>query len=301
MPVPPVPRHGLGRWGRWLALVCLAWIVSPGCSSWKRPADTDPAARSASVSDSPSRPAVGEVPGAPSAVFHRVGKGETLWRIARAYGVRWQDLAEANGITDPRAVPVGFELFIPGGKSTLEVPASSLPGQSLAPRDLQPPDSRFRWPIPGGEVVSPFGARRRSHLHAGIDIRGTSGQEVLAAASGRVTHSGPSGGGYGHLVVIDHGGGIETLYAHNSELLVRAGDFVEKGSPVARVGSTGNATADHCHFEVRRNKSPVDPMEYYADAENPLDDASPSSEASRARNRDDVGAVKEPRSAAAEK
>ena len=68
--------------------------------------------------------------------------------------------------------------------------------------------------------------------------------------------------GYGNTVVVDHGDGLTTLYAHNSELLVRPGDTVTAGQRIARVGHTGNATTDHCHFEVRRGDAPVDPLRY---------------------------------------
>ncbi len=263
--------------------------------------------RSATSSQSPGSAIVGEDPDVPSGVFHRVERGQTLWRIARAYGVRWQELAKVNGITDPRAVPVGLELLIPGGKLVLDVPPlrapfpSSPQGSTADTHGFAPRTSGFRWPVPGGAVLSPFGAPRRSHLHAGVDIRGDSGQEVLAAASGRVTHSGPTGGAYGRVVMIDHGGGIETLYAHNSKLLVKVGDVVEKGSPVALVGRTGNATADHCHFEVRRDRSPVDPMSYYADVEELIEEEPASAKRRRDRNGNDIGAAEETGGEAAEK
>jgi murein DD-endopeptidase MepM/ murein hydrolase activator NlpD len=84
----------------------------------------------------------------------------------------------------------------------------------------------------------------------------------VAARAGRVVYSGDKLSGYGKLVILDHGDGLQTLYAHGLELLVRVGDAVEKGQPIARVGRTGNATTEHCHFEIRKDRLPVDPLPY---------------------------------------
>jgi len=121
----------------------------------------------------------------------------------------------------------------------------------------------FLWPA-RGIFTSGFGMRHHPlfgiwHLHTGVDIAATWGIPVLAAAEGRVLYAGWFGG-YGKIVVIDHGGGISTLYGHLSSLLVVAGDEVRRGQPVGRVGSTGYSTGPHLHFEVRVNGRPVDPV-----------------------------------------
>jgi len=210
---------------------------------------------------------------ADSAVIHVVQPGQTLWRIARAYGIGLESLAAANGIDDPTEIEVGRVLVIPGATAAREVPAypAEIPRH---PRRLgDSPETTaetralsFRWPLPGGKVVSSFGAPRRGRRHQGIDIAAAWGAAVLAAAPGRVIYAGSGMTGYGNTVIIDHENGLESLYAHNSRVLVHEGERVERGQPVARVGRTGNATADHCHFEIRRGRVPIDPLRYLAGA-----------------------------------
>jgi murein DD-endopeptidase MepM/ murein hydrolase activator NlpD len=116
------------------------------------------------------------------------------------------------------------------------------------------------WPL-DGPITGGFGLRGRHHHHDGIDIDGAEGEEVRAVAAGIVVHSG-SEGKYGKTIVIDHGDGVTTLYAHASRLLVREGDRVDRGESIAEVGATGNAHGTHLHFEVRRDGHPVDPLPY---------------------------------------
>ncbi len=121
-------------------------------------------------------------------------------------------------------------------------------------------------PVPGGTITSRFGKRQNpvtgeSGIHQGIDIGGDRGAPVLAAAAGRVTFA-EARTGYGLTVEIDHGNGLSTVYSHNSEVLVERGDWVERGARIASVGSSGRATAPHCHYEVRRDGAPVDPERY---------------------------------------
>lgn len=121
------------------------------------------------------------------------------------------------------------------------------------------------WPA-SGPITSPFGWRTHpifgtQRFHSGIDIGADYGDSIMAADSGTVIFSGWMGG-YGKAVIVDHGGGISTLYAHNSELLVEEGYRVQKGQTISRCGSTGYSTGPHLHFEVRENGSPVSPMGY---------------------------------------
>lgn len=122
------------------------------------------------------------------------------------------------------------------------------------------------WPADGflssdfGWRRSVWGGRKWTH-HTGIDIAGTPGNVVRAAASGRVALAGWDQG-YGKAVRIDHGFGIRTLYAHNSRLLVQEGDRVTAGQPIAAMGSTGRSTGPHCHFELSVDGHVVDPLQY---------------------------------------
>ena len=121
------------------------------------------------------------------------------------------------------------------------------------------------WPAEG-EITSPFGWRVHpifgtQRLHTGIDIGADYGDAIRAADGGVVIHADWMGG-YGNAVIIDHGNGISTLFAHNSQLLVDEGQTVAKGQTVARCGSTGYSTGPHLHFEVRQNGSPVNPLNY---------------------------------------
>ena len=122
-----------------------------------------------------------------------------------------------------------------------------------------PSSSGLIWPV-SGPITSPYGMRWGS-LHPGIDIGAGTGTPIKAAASGRVIISGYSGG-YGNLIVIDHGNGIATAYAHQSSLAASAGQQVGQGQVIGYVGSTGFSTGPHLHFEVRVNGTPVDPLGY---------------------------------------
>ena len=126
----------------------------------------------------------------------------------------------------------------------------------------------FAWPSVSTVITSPYGTRThpvtgRVKRHAGVDIGAGYGTNIYAANSGTVLVAGWNSGGYGNYVVIDHGGGITTLYGHCSSLCVSKGQTVTKGQVIAKVGSTGMSTGPHLHFEVLKNGSTTNPMSYF--------------------------------------
>lgn len=126
---------------------------------------------------------------------------------------------------------------------------------------------QMTWPIPGySRITSPYGTRTHPisgtvHLHSGTDVSAPMGANFVAAANGVVVKAGYHYS-YGNMVIIDHGGGVQTLYAHGSEIVAQLGQEVHTGDVVLKVGSTGNSTGPHAHFEIRINGQTIDPMKY---------------------------------------
>ena len=139
---------------------------------------------------------------------------------------------------------------------------ASRPATSVGPSaeaGTPAPGADLIWPT-SGTLTSPFG-QRWGRLHAGIDIGAPTGTPIWAAADGRVIFSGWMNG-YGNAVIVDHGGGLTTLYAHQSRRAAVVGDQLAQGAVLGYVGSTGNSTGPHLHFETRRNGTAVNPMIY---------------------------------------
>ncbi len=189
-------------------------------------------------------------------VYHRVERGQTAYRIARTYGMDARELLEANGITDPRTLRPGQQLWIPGATRARTVP----PRERIRDRNFPLSGKKLVMPV-HGTVSSGFG-KRNGRMHEGIDILAPEGAKVRAAGYGLVVYAGNEMRGYGNAVVLDHGDGVTTLYAHLKSYRVQSGDAVAAGSVIGAVGDTGNATTTHLHFEIRRNGEGVDPEEY---------------------------------------
>jgi murein DD-endopeptidase MepM/ murein hydrolase activator NlpD len=255
-----------------LALL-IAVLAASGCAGTARTTETStPRAQAEEIAGGPSAAPEFETTAAPQddtaepadGIVHIVQPGQTLWRIARAYDVTLDTLAAANGIEDPSRVDVGTPIFVPGARATILVapyPAPP-PAARSVPALRKEPSADFLWPVAGGEFMRPFGEPRRHHAHAGVDIRGASGHDILASRDGVVVFCGRTKTGYGTMVVLDHGDGVQTLYAHAQKTLVKQGDAVQRGQPIALLGRTGNATTEHCHFELRLANRAVDPMPY---------------------------------------
>lgn len=148
---------------------------------------------------------------------------------------------------------------------TLSDPVTETQARGTIPRPTWFPTGSFRWPC-NGTITSYFGRRNTgikgaSTYHEAIDIANSYGTPIYAADGGTVTYSGWRGG-YGYLVIIDHGNGYQTYYGHNSSLVVSAGEHVYKGQQIARMGSTGVSSGNHCHFGILINGTFVNPLNY---------------------------------------
>lgn len=196
-------------------------------------------------------------------VIHVVSKGETLEDIALKYDTDIKKIIGANKISTISDIRLGAELFIPdiniSIKQGLELMASR--GVIKATRGLE----HFIFPIAGRrKITSLFGFRLHPifgerAFHRGIDIKCRYNSTVRAIRNGKVTFAGMMGE-YGNLVVIEHGDGYSSRYGHNSELLVRKGQYVKGGEPIAKSGSTGLTTGPHLHFEVWSRGRPENPL-----------------------------------------
>ncbi|MGH7805979.1 MAG: peptidoglycan DD-metalloendopeptidase family protein [Candidatus Binatia bacterium] len=196
-------------------------------------------------------------------IHHDVRRGENLFRIGKAYGIDYRDLARRNGIRDPAQIEVGQKVFIPGATRRLPVEIITPRTVETAPKDLATfarGTGFFRWPILGARVASSFGPRGGS-FHDGIDIASPEGTPVHASRAGRVIYSDELRG-YGKVVIVEHEEEWVTVYAHNSRNEVDEGDRVAAGDVVSLVGATGRATGPNLHFEVRRRNAARDPLLY---------------------------------------
>ena len=202
-----------------------------------------------------------------SGVYHTVGRGETLWRISKTYGVSLAEIMEANGLSN-YDLAVNQKLLIPGATKRLAVklPAGGKPDEGVSPGSA---DVKLAWPLAGrgrSSVTSGFGPRKSpgaggSTFHKGIDIDGVREERVLAAAGGEVVFAGRMSG-FGNVVMIDHGGRLITVYGHLSRTIVKIEGAVSRGQTIGYVGTTGATTGSHLHFEVRYKGIPVDPLGY---------------------------------------
>lgn len=193
-------------------------------------------------------------------VVYTVQKGDILNRIARQFNVSINEIVKVNGIVNPNILSIGQELIIPGVQNTTPVSGADSPTRlrsvSTANRGSI---SNFLWPCIG-QITSHYGPRNNG-FHHGLDIAAPRGTEVKVARSGIVEFAGWLNI-YGRTVIVNHGNGNQTLYAHNNQTLVKEGDQVVAGQAVATIGSTGNATGPHVHFEIIMDGKRVDPIRF---------------------------------------
>ncbi|UTW54227.1 M23 family metallopeptidase [Kordiimonas sp. SCSIO 12610] len=236
---------------------------------------------------------VGQVLALPSLTRHIVQRGETGYSISRKYNVRVDRLMALNNIRAPFTLAVGQSLRLPGQietaarqtvkvaqNSSRQVVRSAVPSRTPSPRpsvqpNSQPPKervtrvaqpprktiNRFTWPVEG-QLASRFGPKQGGLHNDGINILARQGTPVRAAEDGVVAYASNALEGYGNLLLIKHSGGWVTAYAHNERLLVRAGDKIKEGQVIARVGATGGVKRPQLHFEIRKGRRALDPLQY---------------------------------------
>lgn len=228
---------------------------------------------------SPSRPTQEE------GAFHIVAEGESLRHICDVYGLDYAKVAKINKILPPYTLKKGDEVFLPAQalldeseqasqwqKSATASSASKncnrklLSAAILGKRDPVVPELQF--PVPRGVLTSPFGYRW-GRFHKGLDIAAPVGRSVVACADGRVIFVGSRKRfrRYGNTVLIDHGRGVYTYYAHLSEIKVKKNQQVRRGQKVALVGNTGRSTGPHLHLEVRVTNKMYNPLAYFSPKE----------------------------------
>lgn len=232
-------RHGISA--RQLAAansITLHTVLNPGHRLTVPPADYVVAE---TVDSGP-----GDIGGAAGPTI-TVQPGDSLWNIARQHGTTVEDIMALNGLSSNNLRAGQSLRLVPGA-----TPSATATGASTAD---------MIWPATGA-ITSRFGWRSLriggTNMHYGLDIDGDTGDPIYSATAGVVTFSGWRGG-YGNLVIVE-ADGVEYYYAHASELLVSVGTIVAPGTTLARIGTTGNVTGSHLHFEIRVDGSPVDPL-----------------------------------------
>lgn len=216
---------------------------------------------------------------------HTVRLGDSLFSIAKQYSVNQFEIAQINELEEPYELQSGqiiqlpdvkdFSVFLipipdgqvlatesqPGTSSIrqpeLKVPKEPIKQFFVAP-NLSPGDS-FNWPL-SGEIVNRFGPAERGIHNDGIDISASFGTDVQTTAPGTVAYVGFGLKSFGTLILVKHNGGVISAYAHLSEVLVKEGDILNSGQIIGKVGQTGRVEFPTLHFEIRQNRTPIDPI-----------------------------------------
>ncbi len=237
---------------------------------------------------------VGQQIRVPPSPAYVVAAGDTVYSISKQYGVSIQELASVNRFSKPYRIKVGQQIQVPTQTATASIarspaasPSPTAPVQSSSwlervsefaipttkPKSTSQavtwsqstpqgkPENGFLWPV-NGRVISAYGTKQNGLHNDGINIAVQSGTKVHAARSGVVTYAGNELKGYGNLLLIKHDDGFVTAYAHNKRLLVRRGDKVDQGQPIAEAGNTGAVTTPQVHFEIRKGRNAVNPSGY---------------------------------------
>jgi murein DD-endopeptidase MepM/ murein hydrolase activator NlpD len=182
-------------------------------------------------------------------IYHKVERGQTLWRIAKTYDVDLEELARINRIPDTSAIETGQLIFIPRRHKP----------QAVAAKAGDPDE--FIWPLKG-RVIAAFGQTYNNLINRGINIQPYQNREVVASRSGRIVFCNDNFAAFGKTVIIEHGDGFSTVYARNAEVFVRPGERVQKGTLIAKAGSAGRDRNTYLHFEIRKGHLPQNPYFY---------------------------------------
>ena len=201
----------------------------------------------------------------PRGIYHVVKNEENLFRIGKAYGVNYQELARINRIGDPHRIRSRQRIFIPGASRQLPVeiitPSSVTLRRPTKPKPRGRGREGFVWPV-RGKITSRFGPRGKNRIfHDGVDISASTGTPIRAIQRGVVMYSDRLRG-YGNLVIIRHSKRFVSVYAHNRRNLVREGKRVAQGEVIGEVGSTGRVSGSHLHLEIRKGNVAQDPLYY---------------------------------------
>ncbi len=241
-----------------------------------------------------ARKVVADAVAVPGGRLHTVKPGETGIAIARAYGVSWTTLINANKLKPPYVLQVGDKLMLPtrqqvaqmtleqraqafdldiddlitGGEPAANAPARARPAPGQPPRRTAAATARlpeipgdapaFRWPVEG-RILSGYGAKSGGRFNDGVNLKASAGTPVRAAGDGVIAYAGDAIPGFGNLVLIKHASGYVTAYGHNEALLVERGRSVRQGDIIARAGDTGAVTEPQVHFEIRKGRTALDP------------------------------------------
>ncbi len=251
-------------------LVCLVVAGLAGCGSTRSPAPVREAKHQ--VARSIQTKALAPVP----AGHYRVQAGDTLYKIAFELGLDYRDIALWNRMADPGVIRTDEVLRVAPPRVAVTTPAVTAPTVTTAALPAEPtvssrpivvvpvsmpdppegPPDIWNWPSRGA-LLARFG----EGISKGIDIGGSRGQVVQAAAPGRVVYAGSSLRGYGKLIIIRHGKALLSAYAHNARLLVAEGQTVARGQAIAEMGDS-DSDRIKLHFEIREYGKPVDPLNY---------------------------------------
>ncbi len=218
-----------------LLLVVLCFVSVCGC---------------ATVPPAVSPPSVPVPPKGVEGKYHRMEKGQTLWKISKIYNVDLDELIALNHISDVTNIDTGQLIFVPKPKA----PLLAIPAVKASFED-------FIWPV-RGRVVNGFGQTVNNMVNKGLNIAVYSNSDVVASRKGKVVFYSPQFRGYGKTLIIDHRDGFYTVYARNKEVLVKPGDDVHQGASIAKLDGTSRDRDSYLHFQIRKGHTPQNPNFY---------------------------------------